>query len=136
MNISRHGTANVIAVFPLSHFLGWDWKVMTIFLLAGIVIDIDHLFYFTIKHKTISPAKWFEIGKTMRERMQPGLYVLHSPEFNFILLVLSFFNGIIFVIFISNLIHIFLDIYEHYQYYKNFLWIKKWSMIYLSIYND
>ena len=136
MNIPRHCAANIITVFPLSYFLGWDWKLIGIFLIASIAIDIDHLFFFTIKHKAISPAKWIEIGKNMREKMQPGLYILHSPEFNLLLLLLSFFNGIIFVIFLSNVIHIILDIHEHYQYHKNFLWIKKWSIIYSSIYND
>lgn len=136
MNTPRHVAANILTVFPLSYFLGWNWKLIGIFLIAGIAIDIDHLFFFTIKHRTINPVKWTEIGKKMREKMQPGLYILHSPEFNLILMLLSFYNGIVYVIFLSNLIHVLLDIYEHYQYHRNFFWMKKWSIIYSSIYND
>lgn len=135
MNIPKHATANIITVFPLSYFLGWNWKLAAIFLFAGIAIDIDHLFFFTIKHKTVNPVKWFAIGKKMREKMQPGLYIFHSPEFNLLLAIFSYYNEIVLAIFLSNIIHLSLDIYEHYKYHKSFIWIKKWSIVY-SLIND
>lgn len=133
MNVSRHSAANIVVAVPLWYFLGWDWKLVTIFIFAGVAIDIDHLFYFLVKCGQINPAKWISIGKAMRKRMQSGLYIFHSPEFNLLLLATSFFSDIIFVIFISNTVHIILDTYEHYQYHKNFMWIKKWSVVYSLI---
>ena len=81
-----------------------------------------------MKEKLLN-AKDMVNGKKMRSKMQPGLYIFHSPEFNVILLSLSFINEIALVIFSSNLIHIFLDVIEHYKYHKNFFWIKEWSII-------
>ena len=130
MNTPTHAAVNLIASVPLRHLFGWDWTLIYIFILAGVFIDIDHILFFIFKEKKLNPRDWILIGKKMRSKMRPGLYVSHSPEFNTLLLVVSFFNEIAFVIFISNLIHISLDTIEHYRYHKNFLWIKKWSIIY------
>ena len=62
--------------------------------------------------------------------MQPNLYVFHSPEVNIVLGVLSFFNFLFFLVFLSNVVHLGLDILEHYAYYKHFRWIKQWSILF------
>jgi len=130
MNIFAHIIVNMIAGALLKYSFQWDWKLLIIFIIAGAAIDIDHLLFFIFKYKEINPKNWIVIGKEYRNKMQPGLYVFHSPEFNIILLLFSFINEIILIILISNLIHISLDIFEHYHYHKNLSWIKKWSVVY------
>ena len=131
MNTLTHIIVNASISLPLKYAFGWDWSNVLIFVIAGgILIDIDHLLFFMFKHKSINPKRWVLIGKKMRGKMQPGLYIFHSPEFNILLLSLSFFSEIVLIIFLSNLIHVILDIVEHYKYHGNFLWMKSWSIIY------
>lgn len=130
MNIFIHVFVNAIVSIPLHYFFGLDWTTIIIFIAAAILIDLDHILFFIFKHKTFNPKKWISIGTKMRSKMQPGLHIFHSPEFNILLIIYSFFNKIALIIMLSNLIHISLDILEHYRYYKNFSWIKEWSIIY------
>lgn len=130
MNIPTHLAINAIAAIPLSHYLNWDYNLVLIFLLAGVLIDSDHFLFFFFKHKNLSLKEWVLTAKSLRAKMKPGLYIFHSPEFNFILLMLSIFNHVVLTIFLSNIIHISLDIIDHYRYHKNLLWIKEWSIIY------
>ena len=131
MNIPRHVAVNIFASIPLKYFLGWDWMLISIFIIAGIAIDIDHVFFFMFKHHKIKLKKWIAIAKEMKNKRQAELYIFHSPEFNAILLLLSFFSQAILAVFISNLIHILIDGLDHYQYHRNLLDLKKWSILYL-----
>lgn len=134
MTISTHVLTNTAMSIPLKYTFGWSWQTIFLFVMVGgVLIDVDHLFYFAFKHKTLSPKAWASIGKKMRSKMLPGLYVFHSPEFNVLLLLFASLNPIILIIFMSNLIHLTLDIIEHYKYHKNFLWIKHWSIVYSLI---
>jgi len=131
MNTPTHIIANTSISIPLKYAFGWDWSTVILFAIAGgILIDVDHLFFFILKHKTVNPKRLILIGKKMRSKMQPGLYVFHSPEFNVALFLISFFSPLVLIIFLSNLTHIILDVIEHYKYHKNFLWIRSWSIIY------
>ena len=129
MHTITHLIVNLIAVIPLKHYLGWDFALTSIFVLAGIAIDIDHIIFFIIKYKTMKPSHWIKIGKRLRSKMQPNLNIFHSPEFNAALLLFGIFNNVALVILLSNITHLTLDAVEHYYYHKNFLWIKKWSII-------
>jgi hypothetical protein len=133
MNFPRHIVANITISAPLKYWGGWSWDLIVIFVISAVLIDIDHLAFFSFKYKTVNPKTWLKIGNAMRNKMQPGLYVLHSPEFNLCLGIMSYYNEVILVIFLSNIIHISLDIYEHYKYHKNFKWIKSWSIVYALI---
>ncbi len=129
MNTLVHFSVNSLAVVPLRYYFNWNFETILIFILAGVLIDIDHLAYFSLKYKTLNPAKWWQIGKKLRRKMEPGTYVFHSPEFNGSLLAVSFFNHLAFVLLLSNTIHVSLDIIEHYKYYGNFAWMNKWRLI-------
>lgn len=131
MNTLTHIAVNTAISFPMKYVFNCDLPTVFIFMVVGgILIDIDHLLFLTFKHKTINPKKWILIGKKMRSKMQPGLYIFHSPEFNILLLLLSLFNEIAWVVFLSNFVHITLDIVEHYKYHGNFIWMKNWSITY------
>ncbi|HPA25306.1 MAG TPA: hypothetical protein PLK76_00905 [bacterium] len=104
-------------------------KFYLLFIALGFLLDVDHVLYFIIKERTLNPKKLFTAGRAERRKMKAHLYIFHSPEFNLLLLILSFFNQIFFIILLSNLIHLSLDIIEHYRFHKNFKWLKEWSLI-------
>ena len=112
--------------------IGWIFQKIEFWIVVlwgGFLIDIDHLFYFFGKYGKLGlkklVKKWWEYGKNMR----PGFYIFHSPEFTLLLMFLSFFNKIIFVMFLSQILHLILDIIPHYIVHGNFIFIKKWSII-------
>ena len=129
MKTLTHFGVNTFVSIPL-YFLRWDWTLICLFIITGIFIDIDHLLFFMFKYHKINPKKWIAIAKEMQNKKESALYVCHSPEFNALLLILLLlsFNQVILAIFISNLIHVFLDIFEYYQYHKKFP-LKKWSIL-------
>ncbi len=134
MNLPTHLITNTVigAIFYKIEFIK-SLKIYLLFIVLGILIDLDHILFLIIKYKTLSPKKLIQAGNYYRQEMQANLYIFHSPEFNFILLILSFFNQIFFLLFLSNLIHILLDTIEHYRFHKNFKWFKEWSLVYLVI---
>jgi hypothetical protein len=123
-----HFGINFVTAIPLAHFLGWDSQLTLIFILSGVLIDLDHVFYFLIRYRHHSIKEYPSIIKHKRKHMEPGLYIFHSPEFNLALLICSILNLYARVILLSNMIHIILDIFEHYQYHHHFRWIKQWSL--------
>jgi hypothetical protein len=130
MNTPTHLIANTAVAIPVQQAFGWSWGVVLIFILVGVLIDIDHPLLFTVKYKTLSPKKWIKIGKKLEKKMEANLYILHSPEFNVGLFVLSLFHPAFLVIFVSNMVHIYLDVLVHYRHHRNFLWMKRWSLLY------
>lgn len=130
MNLPSHLSANILTSMPLKHYLHLDWPTIFIFISLSVLLDLDHILFFIFKEKSFDPTVWLKVGRQMRQTMTPGLYIFHSPEFNIILFILSFFNKTILVFLLACLIHIMLDSLEHYRYHKNFSWFKKWSIFY------
>jgi len=124
-----HLVTNVAVGIPLHHisFLP-NLEYLLGFFLFGILIDIDHIFYFIWKHKTLRPRKWWQVALFYHKKSQPNFYIFHSPEFNFFLFLLSFFHHIFLILLLSNLIHIFLDIVNHYSRKGNLEIIRAWSI--------
>jgi len=76
MDTPTHLLVNSAISIPLKLTFGWDWTHIVLFIIAGgILIDLDHLLFFGFKYKTINPKKWISIGKKMRSKKQPGLYI-------------------------------------------------------------
>ena len=97
---------------------------------SGFLIDIDHPFLFMAKYKIYKVKKWIKIGNFLGKKQQAELYIFHSPEVNIMILLAGLFYPIFFWIFLGGMLHIFLDIIAHYFYHKNFLFLKKWSILY------
>lgn len=130
MDWLKHISANIVASFFMYYLFALDFNEFILFILCSVLVDIDHLIFFILNYKTINPTKIISIAKKLRKNMEAKFYLFHSPEFNISLLALSFFSRYAFIILISNLIHIALDIIEHHAYHKNFLWMREWSVIY------
>jgi hypothetical protein len=133
MNSLKHLITGLILTIPLKYALNLSTSQIGIFIAWSVLMDIDHIFLFIFKYKTLSYKKMLEIRRDLTGKMQAELYIFHSPEINIILLILSFFNQLTLVIFLSNIVHISLDIIEHYRYHKNFKWVKRWSIVHSII---
>ncbi|MFH2021500.1 MAG: hypothetical protein ABIJ34_08875 [archaeon] len=130
MNIFIHLMANLIVSYFLKIFLNMSDHLLLVFILAGVLIDIDHLFLFAVKYRKIDPKEWLARAKMLRKNMESELYIFHSPEFNLLLIAAAFFYEQIWLIILSNFIHISLDIIEHFTYHRNFRWIRRWSILF------
>ena len=130
MNYLSHFLINISLIILSKLLFNINNSFLLIFFIAGLLMDIDHLIFFAVKTKSFSLKKWSALGNKMRKKMQPGFYVFHSPEFCLIIMILSFFHVYFLIILINYIIHISIDITEHYTYHKNFRFIKTWSVIY------
>jgi len=104
-----------------------------LFISYSVLIDADHILYFASRFAMRPLKETIRQAKHDRSHMVPHLYIFHSPEFNLLLLAGAFVSHAIFLLFVSNMIHILLDIIEHYRYHRNFRWMKKWSIVWSCI---
>jgi len=125
MNWLNHTIANILVGLFLFHnnLLISSLNLFIFFIFLSVIIDIDHYFLFSIKYRKKSTEEIIRIWKKHYKQRKPEFYIFHSPEFNIILLILSFLHPLILLIFISNLIHITLDAIDH-RYFP-----KEWSII-------
>lgn len=130
MRTQVHAVAGAVAAVPLAIGYDWSWVSILLFVFLSIAIDLDHIVYFACKHRTLDPGRMARIALNMRSKMQPGIYILHSPEFNAALFIIALFHPTLFIVLVAFLLHILLDAIEHYGYHKNYLWIHKWSIFY------
>lgn len=130
MNAFIHLLANLIIglVLYVLRILP-DRQLLAVFILFGILIDLDHILHSIVRHKTLLPRRWLQVMREYRLHMEPHLYVFHSVEFNVVLALASIFRPLLALLLLSNLIHITLDIMEHYLYHRNFDCVKRWSII-------
>lgn len=134
MNAFIHLLVNlIIGLFLYALYLIPNGKTLALFILFSVLIDLDHILLSIFKHRTLSPKKWIHFMKEYRHRMEPQFYVFHSVEFNILLALASIFNPFLALVLLSNIIHITLDIIEHYKYHRNFECVKKWSVILLLV---
>jgi len=130
MNWLAHILTNLIIGGYLYNSKLITLTLLIFFITLSIFIDIDQLLYFLIKYRKNNLSQIIKIWKKHYKNNIPGFYIFHSPEFNLILLVIAFFNPLVALIFLSNIIHISLDIIQHVRKYKNLNWIKEWSIVY------
>ncbi|MFC1768802.1 hypothetical protein ACFLZX_03490 [Nanoarchaeota archaeon] len=98
------------------------------FILMAVIIDIDHILFFITRHRTLSIKKMYSLHKSYNNSKHANLYVFHSPEVNLVLLFLGLFNEIVFLVFVSNLLHIIADTISHLIFHGNFKFMKEWSI--------
>tara|TARA_Y100000031_G_scaffold143423_1_gene173851 strand:- start:31 stop:435 length:405 start_codon:yes stop_codon:yes gene_type:complete len=99
-----------------------------IFVMYSFLIDIDHLFFFVWK-KGLNFQEWIWLHKSLYRRKEAQPYLFHTIEWQVVLIVLSFLGEVFFVLFLSGLLHVFLDALVHYLYHRNFHWLRRWSWI-------
>ncbi len=116
-------------------FKFYSWNVVFV-LVGGVLVDIDHYLLYALKYKSLNPKKSYQRFKETRKRgyrEEPTVFELlfHSIEFFVLMIVLSFFSEIFFMIFIGLFFHLLTDkifhkwIFDLRKYGK----IKKYSII-------
>jgi len=78
---------------------------------AGFLIDFDHYIYYVLKFRDLSLKKAYKYfrGYPKKRHFKDVLFIFHTIEFFGLLIILSFYNDIIFLIFISISLHQILD---------------------------
>ncbi|MBI4440442.1 hypothetical protein HY638_05705 [Candidatus Woesearchaeota archaeon] len=130
MHTIFHLLANSLVAALLGFFFDFRLGILIFFVLLGVLIDVDHILYFIVKYRAWGIKKWLSISAMLRKKMQAKFYVFHSPEFNALVAAGSLYKSIFLLVLLSNIIHISLDIADHYRYHKNFSGLKKWSVFY------
>lgn len=112
-----HLAATLFLILAAQKFTPVDFNVIIFTIIAGVLIDLDHIFY--LKNSFIA-AKEFILKKQKKEMYTGGHYALHSylqePIFVFVILIIAsviFFtknnSWVIFLPAIALSLHIIMD---------------------------
>jgi hypothetical protein len=96
----------------------------------GGLIDIDHPLHTIFKERTLNPRKITKIHQELFKKHKAEFYIFHSPEFNLFLAFLSFINLYFLVAFISNLIHLSIDVITTHLKRGSIDDLRNWSLLY------
>lgn len=123
MHIGFHAIINLTAGLLLNLTLPLEFPIYGVWLivLSGILIDLDHLFYYGFNLKKL---------KQDFKKKNPHFYPLHTIEFVLILCCLAFLSKYMLFVLIGVLMHFIADILTC-LYYKNYEWIRYRSFVYL-----
>jgi hypothetical protein len=129
MKLQIHFIVSFILALALFPFYGY--YAILVFI-GGFLVDADHFLYYLLRFKKFNLKKaylYFEdVGKTRNLReYQRFFLVFHFSEIIVLLVILSFFHKIFFIILIGLLSHIILDIIYCYSLFKDlsrfsFMW--------------
>ena len=129
MDFLVHIAANAV----LGAFFIWggvirSFNVYLLFICFAVLIDLDHIIFHIFSQRTFHIKKMIPVMKKYRERMEPHLYIFHSPEFLFITALLALSHPLWGLLLASNLLHLSMDTLEHYLHKKNFDEFRAWSI--------
>lgn len=106
-------------------------------LIGGFLIDLDHYFWHVYLKKDINPINAYKFYLTLiKERsfrkQKRCLLIFHTAEFLILMIILSLYSQIAFIILLGLLFHYFIDYIYIYHHIKDtmaihsvFLWLKK-----------
>lgn len=109
-----HVIASALLSMVLYPFFGLN--VLWVFF-AGFLIDVDHYIYYVLKFRNLSlknAYKHFEEYEKKRH-FKDVLCIFHTVEFFVLILILSFYSKIVFLIFIGMIFHEILDLIDTYR---------------------
>jgi hypothetical protein len=110
MNILFHFVINSIIGFILQ----FNLTEILFIGLGGILIDIDHLFYWFIIRKESSLEKWWKFHKNNFKSLTPHLYFFHFIEIIILFMIISYqINWYLFLISFGFLLHYIFDFINH-----------------------
>ncbi|HEX8923539.1 MAG TPA: hypothetical protein VF828_02295 [Patescibacteria group bacterium] len=132
MHIKKHVVITSAAALAASHFYhGFKPIDLPIMLAGGVLVDIDHVWYFMMKMKTVSFKQMKRASDAMFKDSTPGFYIYHTWFF-MILSGILFRKGILNgFLYLGYMIHILCDIMVYLQKKKGMIWVKKWSVVYM-----
>jgi hypothetical protein len=124
MFVSTHVIISFVISLILYPFFG---LYSIFFFLAGFLIDVDHNIEYALANKNLNPFKAYKDLLRMCEKSKDLIdkgrlplkdyrrfHIFHSLEFIFLLAIFSFFNKIVFLIFLGIFIHVILDLIDYF----------------------
>ena len=126
-----HTLIHLLIAILIAFILGLAALPLSVFLLASILIDIDHIL--EIKYiKKVKKKFIFNPLKSNYETLQRSLHLFHTFEIITLLLIISIFIPIVFYISLAFIIHLLIDAIGNLmnKNYKNKNWIKYWFLFY------
>ncbi len=123
MKVSTHFLFSLSLAAALYPFFGWKTFMI---LIGGVLIDIDHYFWYVFKHKKLN---LFSCYKYYLERMDKEkllenvgvLLIFHTIEFLLVMTVLSFYSELAIMLTLGLLLHYALDLIFLYLIPKRFI---------------
>lgn len=128
-----HVISNLIIFVPILSFLNISWDFLLLILAWGVLIDLDHIPYYSYKLRTLNFFKIVEFSDKDFKSDTVHFYPLHTLEFFLI------FGGIIYLVdfdlklvllLLAGIVHWILDGMRHYLHHKNFHWLEYYSTFY------
>jgi len=115
MHLSIHFIVSAILVLILYPIFG---PLALIAMVGGFLIDVDHLFSYAVKFRSLSIKKAYRYHRSFGclkeskngEKKSPMLHIFHTPEFLILCIVLSFYSRLVFIFTSSLVIHLILDL--------------------------
>jgi len=129
VNLLVHVAIAVPIGLLLQPIVEFSLQELVLFVAAGILIDIDHLFYALATFRPLTLKNWVNRSLYMRKKMIPGFYIFHAPEFIILLLLWSLFTRSSVAVVLGVILHVSLDVLEHWNYHKNFAFMSVWSYL-------
>ncbi len=123
MKTSIHLTASLILAALLYPLLSWK----ALFILAGgVLIDVDHYFWYAYKYKNLNLIKSYEFFIKNLEvndftNVKGVVLIFHTIEFLLIMVLFSFYNKFALLFTIGLLSHYLLDFIWFYFILKRFI---------------
>ena len=103
-----------IPFFLLFFILYGYWSFA--FLLGAIFIDVDHLFWYFYRHKSLNLKKAYYYHRPGGGNEKDMLHIFHTIEFFVFLMILSFFYKLLWMVLLGVTMHLIMDIYDMYKY--------------------
>jgi len=97
-------------------FLPWLQTYSLLFLVAFVIIDIDHYFFYMARKKSYNLLSCYRFFRSLEKRKiqykKYSLCIFHTAEFLFLLFLAALFNQIIAVIFLGAFLHTLADVLD------------------------
>ena len=114
MKLSLHFLVAMIATLALYPFFG----ISALFVfIGGFLIDVDHILDYYLRYKTLNLKKAYEYY--MKGNVNPdakeykaALRIFHTLEFVAIIMILSFFKEVFFMMLMGVALHFVMDIWN------------------------
>jgi hypothetical protein len=127
-HIIINATIGGIICFIINRFLFFENLLIVV--ASGVLIDIDHVFVEIFKGTLRHPRKVIEYWKSIPNKHTGELYIFHSYEFMFAILVLGLQNKFFLIVLIGLILHFLADGLINYLDTKSFSWLRDYSIIF------
>ncbi len=98
-----------------------------VFLIGSVLIDIDHVFWYFLKHKSLNLYQAYMYHRPGGNNEKNILHIFHTIEAWLIFFILSFFNILLWILFLGVTYHLIMDVYDMIKY--NYYDVRAFSFI-------